>query len=739
MTVRKRHVLLAAAVAALAALGTVVAQQPGAYPPPTGGYTPFTPYTLPPTGGSSRATQPQGNLPATTVRPFSDWTPGAPQPGYTPSQPNNGVRQAGAFQPMPPSNFNTPPGARRPTAPVVAGPDGVRPAGGPDLPPPNMDIPTFKPGMGATPPPPAGALPPPSISLDPGATPYPATDLKPANPLVPPPPSMVPPLPAFPSVPLVQVPPVGAGPKPLPPFNPAAPPALIPPPPATIEVTPPAVSLLLPGVTPTAAAPPLPVVGTLPGRLAPSVSVEAVCPETVVFGQELKYDLVVKNTGAVAVASVRLEDEIPAGARFVGSDPQAEVNGDRIAWVVGALEPGAERRVSVRVKPADEGEVRSRATVSFAVSVDARSRVTRPRLAASIVGAEVCRAGEETTFQIKVTNSGSGPATKMMLQARLSDGLVHPQGMIIEAELQAVLPGDTKVVPLKVAAAKAGLQWCQISIGADGSPDATAKASVNVVEPVLVVKQTGPAKCLVRAEPVFGIELSNPGTAATDPVQLYAVVPDGFEFVQASDGGGFSPTNRAVGWSLPALAPGSVRAVSLKLRAVAATDALLRTIATASPPQPAGGPVAAAGVGVAVRAGGRVLETKAETAIKAEGVAAIRFEVLDVEDPVEVGKEALYEIRVMNQGTGDCTNVQLAAVMADGTAFTGSSGPTQIKAQGQQLLFEPIPKLGAKDVVVYKVRVRGTVAGDLRFSVQLRCDQVTTPISKDESTKFYKE
>ena len=39
-------------------------------------------------------------------------------------------------------------------------------------------------------------------------------------------------------------------------------------------------------------------------------------------------------------------------------------------------------------------------------------------------GWQVVKAGEDAVFQIKVTNSGSGPATKMMLQARLSDGSV---------------------------------------------------------------------------------------------------------------------------------------------------------------------------------------------------------------------------------------------------------------------------------------------------------------------------
>ena len=31
------------------------------------------------------------------------------------------------------------------------------------------------------------------------------------------------------------------------------------------------------------------------------------------------------------------------------------------------------------------------------------------------------------------------------------------------------------------------------------------------------------------------------------------------------------------------------------------------------------------------------------------------------------------------------------------------------------------------------------VAGDLRFRVQLTCDQVRTPVVKEESTSFYKQ
>jgi uncharacterized repeat protein (TIGR01451 family) len=481
--------------------------------------------------------------------------------------------------------------------------------------------------------------------------------------------------------------------------------------------------------------------GIMPARATPGVTVEAVCPDTVGFGQELAYKLIIRNTSAAAVANLRVDDELPSGCRYVGSDPAGELNGDHLVWLMGTLEAGAEKHITVRVKPSEEGEARSRATVTFSSTVDARSRVTRPRLAVSVTGAEVCRAGEETSFQIKVTNGGSGPAPRATIRAQLSDGLLHSQGVVIEAPLENLPAGETKIVMLKVAAAKPGLQWCQIGVTAEGSPDATSKASTNVVEPMLVVKQTGPAKCLVRAEPTYTIELSNPGTAATDPVLLHSVLPEGFDWInQASDGG--SCTGRTVTWRLPALSAGSNRSVTLKLRASAATDpqgSLLRTVAQAGPVTvtPVGGPPAAP-----VRSG-RGLEAKVETAVVAEGVAAIRFEVMGLENPVAVGKEVTYEIRVTNSGTGPCSNVQLAAALAEGTEFqgatTGNNQTGAVKALGQQLTFDLLPSLGVKGEMVYRVRVKGNAAGDLRFRVQLSCDQLKTPVVKEESTTFVKE
>ncbi len=345
----------------------------------------------------------------------------------------------------------------------------------------------------------------------------------------------------------------------------------------------------------------------------------------------------------------------------------------------------------------------------------------------------------KTVFQIKVGNTGTGPAQRMVLTAKLSDGLLHPQGMVIEAELANLPPGEIKTIPLKVTAGKAGLQWCQITVAAEGSADATGKASVNVVEPLLQIAQSGPAKCHVRAEPTYEINpLQSRARLSTEPITLYCVLPESFEFLQANDNGLVRGGQSRCGLETDRFACRRYQNCQFEAQG----SGCRRWVATHHCPGCSGSSSYWSGFcwqpGTA--ANGPHAGSQDRDGRQGRGLwPRSSFEVTDLEDPVEVGKEAVYEIRVTNQGTGLCTNVQLVAALAEGTSLTGSSGPTQIKAQGQHLVFEPIQQLPVKGEVVYRVRVKSSLPGDMRFRVQLTCDQVRTPVVKEESTSFYKE
>ncbi|MGL4421697.1 MAG: hypothetical protein ACRCZF_13605 [Gemmataceae bacterium] len=471
----------------------------------------------------------------------------------------------------------------------------------------------------------------------------------------------------------------------------------------------------------------------LPTRQAPMVVLETICPESVGIGQTLSYELVVRNTGANSVGNVRVEEELPAGTTFVQAEPVAEQSGNRLGWVVGTLEGGTEKRIRIQVKPSEEGELRSRAVVSFATATETRVKVTRPKINLVMTADDNVRVGDEVAFKIQLSNTGTGAAQKMLIQAKLSEGLQHPQGQIIEAELPALAPGETKTVTLRANAVKAGSHSCLLAASADGNPAESVRRSLAVVEPLLQTKLVGPVKCLVRAEPTYTLELSNPGSAATDPIQAWAVVPEGMEFVSASDQGIYTAANRTIVWKLNTLPQNTTKPVSFKLRASSMFEGSIRTVA-----QSMRATVPTEGV---VRAGtlAKVLESKADTTIRAEGMPALRFEVIDVEDPVEVGKEALYEVKVTNTGTAPCTNVQLVASLAEGTTLASANGPTSSRNQGPLVTFDPIAQLNTKGEAIFQVRVKGTVPGDQKLRIQLVCDQIRTPIVKEENTRFYRE
>ncbi|HEY5313535.1 MAG TPA: hypothetical protein VIK18_13500, partial [Pirellulales bacterium] len=122
-----------------------------------------------------------------------------------------------------------------------------------------------------------------------------------------------------------------------------------------------------------------------------------------------------------------------------------------------------------------------------------------------------------------------------------------------------------------------------------------------------------------------------------------------------------------------------------------------------------------------------------------EGVAAIMFQVADLADPVEVGGETTYEVKVVNQGSKSASNVRLTALMPPEIKPLACEGPTRFVVDGQQVRFQELPQLAPKASTVYRLRVQCQAAGDMRVRVQLTTDDIRAPITKEESTRVYSD
>jgi len=449
---------------------------------------------------------------------------------------------------------------------------------------------------------------------------------------------------------------------------------------------------------------------------APTVLVEKRGPESVNAGTTLAYDVVVRNLGQSAVANVRVEDELPPGTRFVSSDPPAETTADRLQWTLGVLDAGAERKLRVEVQPGQDGEFFSTATVTFSTTAALQARVVRPKLAVTMTGPAQATAGDSVPLAIRVSNPGTGPIQNLILRVKLPAGLQHPNGHHIEADLGPLPAGDSRDVPLKLTASAGGAQLAEVIAAAEAGLEANARAHVQVAQPLLQLRRNGPAKVLFKGEVVEEWEVANPGNAPTGDVRVTEVLPVGMEFVGATDGAIYDPVGRAVTWKLGPQAPGTTRKVVLKAKASAVGDQTTRAIASAE----------------------RGLEARADGTVAVEGIPALALELVDLEDPVEVGGELTYEVRVVNQGSCPCTNIRIVAEAPDGLLPVEATGPVAHAIQGAQIAFEPLPRLATKADVVYRIKVRGVQPGDYRFRVQMTCDQSRLPVTKEEGSRVYK-
>lgn len=463
---------------------------------------------------------------------------------------------------------------------------------------------------------------------------------------------------------------------------------------------------------------------------SPQVLVQMVSGPTANVGQPAEHEIIVRNVGQQAVSAVRVEEPLPPTVRYVGGDPRPIASKDVLVWDLGTLDAGAERRIRVECVSSSEGDVALQARVTFNTICATTVRMTRPRLEVKIAGPESALVGETVVFQINLSNTGTGPIRRILLRDRLPAGLHHPAGELLEAEVAGLEPGESRNVTLRTTAVKTGSFEHQIEAYADGQISAiqrtggvpssdlesTAKTAIRIVEPALEVRVGAPKICLIKCEGLISIEVSNPGTAAARAVRVGTRVPEGTEFVAVDDGGRYDAASRTVSWSCATLEPGGKRLWTMKIRGVSLGPTTCAVVAVAEPG----------------------LHTKGEAQFSIEGVPALSLEVVDLDDPSPVDTDAQYEIRVFNQGTCPCTGIQIVAQLADGMELREASAPVSYNVQGQQVQFAPFAKLATKADLVYRLKVRSKTAGDLRFRVQLTCDQLQQPVFKEESSRFYR-
>lgn len=462
---------------------------------------------------------------------------------------------------------------------------------------------------------------------------------------------------------------------------------------------------------------PTPVIDNPTGRQEPAVSLEWIGPASAKVGQPVTYQVIVKNISPTQITGVMLKVQMPTGAKINAAEPKATMDGDHMTWQLGTLEPREDKRVDIQMVPEATGQVQCNATVTLSAQSIARLQVSEPKLQLKAQGPEKVIMGDPATITLVVSNPGDATADHVKVMVNLGEGLEHARGKQVEFDVGNLRPRESRSIQVVCAAKGAGVQKCEAVATAEPGLMSQDSANVEILQPQVALEVHGPKMRYLDRPAIFTLKVTNPGSAPATNVSLVDQVPQGFKFVSATSEGRHDFVSRTVYWQLGDIPAGQTKEVNLELVAINAGEHKNKAVVTAA----------------------RGLKDEQEAMTTVMGVSALLMELVDLDDPVELGYETSYEVRVTNTGTKTETNVQLVCTLPDKMEFRGARAPAgaQFKMEGHDVVFDPLPRLAPRADAIYRINVKGLAAGDMRFRARIKADGLTEPVLKEESTKVY--
>lgn len=449
----------------------------------------------------------------------------------------------------------------------------------------------------------------------------------------------------------------------------------------------------------------------------PTIEIRQVMPEEIKAGQPISVELIVTNTGSVSVDKVIVTNPIAGGAQFVEGIPSPVRSDQTLIWSLGGLEPTEHRIIQFSVQlPPDSNAPTFENTpeVSCVARVSGVTKISSARLVLTVNGPEVATVGVPAEFDISLSNLGTAPATNVVLRDQLPEGLSHLYGPDLENEVGNIAPGETRRIRLALVPTRTGRITNTIEVS-------SAETELLQKQIAITAEQVN-LQVVAKAQPVryvnrpcsYEFVVTNTGNLTAKQARIMATLPSGLTFAHASDLGQHDTALHAVYWDLGEIGPAETKRVTLTAVGTEIGDQTCR---------------------VAVTADGNVSEETTCTTL-VRGVAGLGIEVVDSQDPIEIGEDSTYEIRITNTGTAPATNLRVTAEIPSEVEATNAD-PADNTIQDGTLVFQTIAKLEPKKEVVFRVRVKGRHTGNGRFRVEVVTDEFRRPIIEEESTTVY--
>lgn len=443
-------------------------------------------------------------------------------------------------------------------------------------------------------------------------------------------------------------------------------------------------------------------------------------PSEVSSGRSFTYTIKATNVSKnVQLRNVVVKEAVPTNVTVTNTSVARQGSGDIVTYALGTLEPGQSKDITVTATANNEGEFIVCVSADYEPFICWTTKVTRPEITVKKSGPASVSLCDPITYEIVVTNTGSGVAHNVKLTDTLPDGVTTTDGRTsIDETIGDLAPGESDTITVNAKPTRTGSFVNRAIAMGDGIEVPSNEVVTVVTAPKLTVTKnapTGDYADYVDSDFEYTIVVTNVGDGAANNTTLKDTLPSNLQFVSATNGG--TGSGNGASWNLGTLAPGESKEVKITVVATApGADACNVVTATADCAPP----------------------VEAKSCVQIVQVAGVLLEVVDKKDPIKVGDEETFDITVTNQGKTTLTGIKIDAVL-EAMEYVAADGPTAATGTGKTITFNTLPSLAPGESKTWTVRAKTLEAADARFLVNMAADQIDAnrPVRETESTTVY--
>ena len=401
---------------------------------------------------------------------------------------------------------------------------------------------------------------------------------------------------------------------------------------------------------------------------------------------------------------------------------QGQNQGGMQVWRLGMLAPDESRTIRVTGAAASEGALRSCLMVDYKPAVCTVVNVVQPELTLqmAIVDGEgnpieqayLC---DEVYLAYRLINSGTAATEPAVIRTQLPQGVTFQGNSTVSLEAGAIEPDEefTERIPLEIEqprrlALQATATTGELTVQSD-------RHEAVLMKPDLALQLDGPQREYLGRPLTYRVRVRNTSPFPALNTAVTVELPEAATNVSVSTQ---QIEQEGDNFLIGRLEPGQSRTFAL----------------TFDVDDPGQVPVRASAEAYCAPA-----DQQSQAAVQTQvvGIPAALIELVDNNDPVQVGNATVYQIAVKNQGTAPDMNVRLQAQVPQGMQFVHGEGDTQVTMQNGTINFAPIAQLDPGQVVTWKIQLQAQNPGTARFNVRMISEANQKPIVEQEPTTLY--